>query len=150
MSAVVVNRGLISKPGEGQPLPGVGRVRISSADTGSELEVIEFGTPPGGGGPSPHIHSEHDECFYIIEGTYTFVFGDQEVEAPAGSVVFVPREMRHGFRAGEGARLLGVVVPAGLGGFLRELGAGLMAGRPEAELRAELEARYDSHPANIT
>jgi quercetin dioxygenase-like cupin family protein len=149
MSAVEVNRGLISKPGEGQPLPGVGRVRIPSAYTGGELEAIELGTPPGGGGPPPHIHHEHDECFYILEGTYTFVLGNQEIVASTGSVVFVPRGMRHGFKAAEGSRALVTVTPAGMEGFFRELGAGLMAGRPEAELRAELEAKYDSHPADI-
>ncbi len=147
MSAEMVHPVLISKPGEGQPLPAVGRVRISSADTGGEFEVIELGTPPGGGGPPPHIHHERDECFFIMEGTYTFLVGDQEVQAPAGSVVFIPRGMRHGFKAADGSRALAFIVPAGIEGFFRELGAGMIAGRPDAELRAELEAKYDSHPA---
>ncbi len=147
MSTEVIRQRLISKPGEGQSLPAVGRVRISSADTGGEFEVIELGTPPGGGGPPPHIHHEHDECFYIMEGTYTFLVGNQEVQAPAGSVVLIPRGMRHGFKAADGSRALGFIIPAGIEGFFRELGAGKIAGRPDAELRSELEARYDSHPA---
>ena len=147
MSATTVSQAFVSRPGEGQPLPGVGRVRVSSAQSGGEFEVVELGTPPGGGGPPPHIHHEHDECFYIIEGAYTFLFGNQEVEAPAGSVVLVPRGMRHGFKAAEGARAFGFIIPAGIEGFFRELGAGLMAGRPDAELRAELAGKYDSWPA---
>ncbi|MGE5139238.1 MAG: cupin domain-containing protein [Rudaea sp.] len=147
MNTGVVPQRLVSKPGEGQPLPAVGRVRVSSADTRGEFEVIELGTPPGGGGPPPHIHREHDECFYIMEGSYTFLVGNQEVEAQAGSVVFIPRGMRHGFKAADRSRALGFIIPAGMEGFFRELGAGMIAGRPDAELRAELEAKYDSHPA---
>ncbi len=147
MSTEMAYQRLVSKPREGQPLPAVGRVRVSSADTGGEFEVIELGTPPGGGGSPPHIHHEHDECFYITDGTYTFLIGNQEVQAPAGSVIFVPRGMRHGFKATDGSRALGFIIPAGIEGFFRELGAGMIAGRPDAELRAELEAKYDSHPA---
>ncbi len=147
MSETSVSQAIVSKPGEGQPLPAVGRIRVSAADTGGEFEVIELGTPPGGGGPPPHIHREHDECFFIMEGTYTFLVGKQEVQAPAGSVVFIPRGMRHGFKAADGSRALGFIIPAGIEGFFRELGAGKIAGRPDAELRAELEVKYDSHPA---
>lgn len=148
MSATTVSQAFLSKPGEGQPLPMAGRVRVSSAQTGGEFEVIELGTPPGGGGPAPHIHHEHAECFYVIEGTFTFLFGNREVEAPPGSVVFVPRGMRHGFKAAEGSRVLGFIAPAGIEGFLRELGTGLMAGRPEPEVRVELAGKYDSWPAD--
>ena len=146
MSTFTVNQAIVSKPGEGQPLPGVGRVRVSSAQTGGAFEVIELGTPPGGGGPPPHIHHDHDEYFFIIQGTYTFVLDKEEAEAPAGSVAFVPRGMRHGFRATDGAIALGLIIPPGIEGFFRELGAGLLAGRPEAELRAELARKYDSYP----
>ncbi|MGE5327274.1 MAG: cupin domain-containing protein [Deltaproteobacteria bacterium] len=139
-------KAIVSKPGEGQPLPVVGRVRVSSAQTGGAFEVIELGTPPGGGGPPPHIHHDHEEYFYIIQGTFTFLIGEQKLEAPAGSVAWVPRGMRHAFQATDGARALGFIMPAGLEGFFRELGAGLMAGRPDGELRAELARKYDSDP----
>lgn len=147
MSSVTVNHGFVSRAGEGQPLPGVGRVMVSSAQTDGAFEVIELGTPPGGGGPPPHIHHDHEECFYIIQGTYTFVLGNQQVEASTGSLAFVPRGMPHAFKATEGARALVFVIPAGLEGFFRELGEGLMAGRPGAELRLELASKYDSDPA---
>jgi quercetin dioxygenase-like cupin family protein len=146
MSSITVNHAFVSKPGEGQPLPGVGRVRVSSTQTGGAFEVIELGTPPGGGGPPPHIHHEREECFYIIQGTFTFLSGTEEVEAPAGTVVFEPRGTRHAFKATDGARALCFIIPAGMEGFFRELGAGLLARRPDAELRAELARKYDSEP----
>ncbi len=149
MSSIAINQGSVSRPGEGQILPLIGRLKVISAQTGDAFEVIEL-APGRAGGPPPHIHHDHDECFYIIEGLYQFVLGAEEVEAPAGSVVFVPRGTRHAFKHGEGARALVFVNPAGIEGFFRELGAGLMAGLPEAELRAELAGKYDSHPINMT
>jgi hypothetical protein len=73
--------------------------------------------------------------------------GSQEVEATADSVVYIPRGTPHAFKHSEGARALAFVIPANLEGFFRELGEGLAAGRPEAELRAALAGKYDSWPA---
>ncbi len=82
----------------------------------------------------------------MIEGLFTFILGIEEVEAPANSVVFVPRGTRHAFKQSEGARALVFVIPAGLEGFFRELGEGLAAGRSSADLRAALAGKYDSEP----
>lgn len=142
MSQDVVIQPFCSAPGEGQLLPTRGRLKVSAAQSGGTLEVIELGP----GSPPPHIHHDHEECFYIIEGQYTFTVGIEQLEAPAGSVVFIPRGTRHAFKRGENARALVFVVPAGLEGFFRELGKGIAAGRSEADLRSELASKYDSEP----
>jgi quercetin dioxygenase-like cupin family protein len=92
------------------------------------------------------VHQNHDECFYIIKGIFTFTLGTEEIGAPADSLVFVPRGTPHAFKHSEGARALAFVIPANLEGFFRELGEGLAAGRPEAELRATLAGKYDAWP----
>ncbi len=130
-------------PGEGQVLARSVCLKVSSAQTGGAFEVMELG---GHGGPPPHLHRDHDECFYIIEGTFTFLMGNQQVEAPTGSVVFVSRGTRHAFMRSGKARALVFVVPSALEGFFRELGEGLAAGRPEADVRAALAGKYDSEP----
>ncbi len=135
----------LSKPGEGQILVMAGlKLKVGSAQTGGVFEVVELS---GTGSPLPHIHQNHDECFYIIEGIYTFTVGAEEVEARADSVVFVPRGTPHAFKHSEGARALAFVIPANLEDFFRELGEGFVAGRSEAELRAALAGKYDSWPA---
>ncbi len=145
MNSDMSTQAFISAPKEGEPLGIAGWVKVSAAQTHDRFELIELA---GDRGPLPHAHRDHEECFYIVEGLYTFVLGTEEFEAPAGSVVFVPRGTRHAFRPGPGARALVFAAPGALlGGFLRELSAGLTAGRPEAELRAELAAKYDSWPA---
>jgi hypothetical protein len=40
--------------------------------------------------------------------------------------MFVPRGTRHGFTVEAGSKALLFIIPGGLGGFFRELGAGLL------------------------
>jgi len=130
-------------PDHGKAIPFIGTVKVSGAQSGDSFELIEYAGPAT---PPPHIHRNRDEAFYILEGTFRFVLGDEDVEAAAGSVVHVRRGTRHGFSAGPGARALLVVVPAGLEGFFQELGDGLAAGRSGRDLREGLAAKYDSEP----
>jgi mannose-6-phosphate isomerase-like protein (cupin superfamily) len=55
-----------------------------------------------GGPPGPprfiaplHVHYRDDEAWYVLGGTLHVLVGDQEVEARAGSGVFVPRGTKH-------------------------------------------------------
>ncbi len=147
MNAHMVNHWVRSEPGEGQILGKSGlRLKVGSAQTGGAFEVIEIRGP---GHPMPHVHRDHDECFYVIEGLFTFTIGTQEVKASAESVVFVPRGTPHAFKHSEGARALVFVIPANLEGFFREIGEGIAAGRSEAEVRGELAGKYDSWPVGL-
>jgi mannose-6-phosphate isomerase-like protein (cupin superfamily) len=144
MTSEMVHKPFLSNPGEGEILVAAGlKLRVGTIQTGGAFEVVELG---GTGFPTPHVHRDHDECFYIIEGSFTFTLGMEEVEAKADSVVFVPRGTPHAFKHPEGARALCFVIPANLEGFFRELGEGFAAGRSEASLRAELAGKYDSWP----
>lgn len=42
-----------------------------------------------------HVHHDDDEAWYVLEGTLMFRVDDEEVEAPAGSAVMVPRGKAH-------------------------------------------------------
>jgi quercetin dioxygenase-like cupin family protein len=143
MSSIAVNHGFRLPPGEGMILPRIGRLKVSSAKTGGVFELIELDPL---GGPPPHKHHDREECFYIIEGLFTFILGTAEVEAPAGSVVFVPRGTRHGFRHSNGARALVFIAPAGLEGFFHELGEGLESGRSSVAVHRAPASKYDSDP----
>jgi mannose-6-phosphate isomerase-like protein (cupin superfamily) len=50
-------------------------------------------------GPDPHVHHEHVDAFYIVEGELRFLVGPdvEPVRAPAGTFVLVPPNVVHGF-----------------------------------------------------
>lgn len=131
-------------PGNGKPLPGIGVLKVSSSESRGAFELIELAGPSG---PPPHIHREREEAFYVLEGSFRFLLGEDSLEVGPGSFVFVPRGTKHGFEVTPGARALVFISPAGLEGFFRELGEGIQMGRPGAEIRATLAGKYDSEPA---
>jgi mannose-6-phosphate isomerase-like protein (cupin superfamily) len=93
------------------------RVLATAEQTGGAFGLIEHVVPAGDVLASPwHVHHAEDEAFYVVEGQMTFLCGDQKVEAGAGTFVYGPREIPHGFRV-EGteppARLLVQCTPGG-------------------------------------
>jgi mannose-6-phosphate isomerase-like protein (cupin superfamily) len=146
-------RPIVGLPGERQPVPGIPNpivVRARADETGGAFEVYEVGLSGQGtdpvAGPPPTTHREHEEVFYVLEGQVEFSLGEDCVQAPAGTLIVVPRGVRHHFRGTPGARLLVFSIPAGLAGIFEALGTGREAGRPEAEIRAALGGKYDSWP----
>jgi quercetin dioxygenase-like cupin family protein len=137
--------GFVLPPDGGRELPLIGQVKMSGLQTGGAFEVIEF--RGNAACPPPHVHREREECFFVLDGGFTFVLGHDEVEAAPGSWVYIPRGTRHGFTATADARALILVTPAGLEGFFAELGGGLADGLSSQELRAALKGRFDSIPA---
>jgi uncharacterized RmlC-like cupin family protein len=101
------------------------------------------------GGPPPHVHRDHEELFYVLEGRYVFVRDRTEFELTAGESVVIPRGTRHHYRTLIApSRTLILIVPAGLEGFFREMGTELAAGRTPLEAMTTLSARFDAHPVD--
>lgn len=64
--------------------------------------------------PPPHTHTHEDEAFYVLDGNWTFRVGDQTVDAPPGTWVWLPREVQHGWSVDtDGARALVFAFPGG-------------------------------------
>lgn len=84
------------------------------AALGRSFDIHEW----SGSGPDYlHVHYADDEAWYVLEGTLTFRFRDKEVEAPAGTMVFVPAGVAHTYYEAHGpTRYLIVLTPR-----LREL-----------------------------
>ncbi len=122
---------------------------VGADQTGGSFEAYEIAqahVEEAMPGPPPHVHREHEEAFYVLDGRFTFRLGEEDVPARAGTLVVVPRGTRHSFSMAEGARCLVFAVPGGLAGFFGELTAARAAGRADDEVRAALSERYDSYP----
>jgi mannose-6-phosphate isomerase-like protein (cupin superfamily) len=77
--------------------------------TGQSFEVHEW----SGSGPDYlHVHYADDEAWHILEGILTFRFVDRQIEAPAGTTVFVPAGVPHTyFEAAGPTRYLIILTP---------------------------------------
>ena len=96
-------------------------VKLSSEQTGGTHSIILDHLPAGRATPY-HLHHRDDETFYILEGEATFISGSQKIKATAGSIIFLPRGIPHGFRADTPGRMLIVTTPGGFDRFVAEAG----------------------------
>ena len=74
--------------------------RVINKDTvGTEaLRVLVQEYPVGGYTEGHPIHTDREQCYYILEGTMHIVIDGIEHVAPAGSFVFIPRGCEHNHR----------------------------------------------------
>ena len=118
----------------GPIVAGPGSPPISAV--GTSLVVHEWTES----GPSYlHIHRSDDEAWHVLEGSLRFQFADREVDAPAGTTVFVPAGSPHTYwETAEPSRYLIFLTPR-----LDRLIARLHGLSGRSELRATL-AEFDS------
>jgi mannose-6-phosphate isomerase-like protein (cupin superfamily) len=111
--------------------PGFGPVSAAG-----ETLVIREWTDSG---PSYlHIHRSDDEAWHVLEGCLRFRFEHGEVDAPAGTTVFVPAGLAHTYRAIEPSRYLIILTPR-----LDRLIARLRSLADQSQLRSTL-AEFDT------
>ena len=109
---------------------GIIQMRVLAAGEATTRRAFTLAEFTGGEGPwtVPHVHRRMEECFFVLDGEFTFAAGEQTIPAGPGSYILVPRGTRHVITAGAGGgRLLGLMVPGGLEEMFFEL-AGLPPG----------------------
>src|SRR5690242_13377405 len=70
---------------------------ISAGQTGGPYELAHGMVHPGGG-PPPHVHHREDEMFYVLDGSFAFVFDKTVIRGEGGTCVFLPRGIVHTFK----------------------------------------------------
>jgi quercetin dioxygenase-like cupin family protein len=112
---------LIRLPSEAPSLHIAGqdaRILLSAADTGGTHTLIELTVPPRDG-PPPHIHTNEDETFIVLEGVLDFTIDGQTRRVGPGACIFGPRGVPHTFKCLGScrARLLVLTTPGGFERF---------------------------------
>ena len=84
-------------------------------ESGGRYGVSIWWVDAGKQGPGAHSHEANEELFYVIEGTMTFLVGDQYIDAALGTFLRVPAGVTHDFenRAAHRAGVLNVFIPGG-------------------------------------
>ena len=113
---------VVVRPGEGLRVGNVEFLALSEHTPRFNVSIATMA--PHRHGPPAHVHDGEDDAFLILDGELTFVLGDDELTAPAGTFVLVPPGVEHTFenRAGTPVRLLNIHAPAGFDLRLREDG----------------------------
>lgn len=90
--------------------------KASSPETAGGLFVFEALLPARTANVPLHVHSEEDEANYVLEGVMTYVLGNAQVEAGAGSFAWLPRGHPHALAnlSDASARVLAIATPGGL------------------------------------
>lgn len=138
-------------PGAGEPLemgPFRMTVKAASSRTAAGLTLLEA-DEPAGFGPPMHVHDDAGEAFYVLSGEYLVYIDGEETRCPAGSFVWVPAGIEHGFRVGASqSRKLNIYVPSAMEGYFEALAASAAAGNPMTE--DELAALAARHAMRVT
>ena len=148
------NRASIIAPDEGEKL-SIGTIsitfKVTSELSNDQLGVYEISLPPMAIGAKLHYHRFMDETFIVKEGTLSMQVGDEEYQAPAGTVVYVPRFAPHGFKndTDETVKLLLIFNPSQQReGFFRGLYETLTEVPIDPGKYLQLYNKYDSFPVD--
>ena len=97
-------------------------LRATGETTNGAFGLVEQVMPPGFASPY-HTHQLEDEAFYVLEGEMAFVCDGKWTLAKAGTFVFGPRNIPHGFKVVGStiARLLLLCAPGAFAQFVVEM-----------------------------
>ena len=138
-------RGFVLRPGEGRTINLGGfemSIKATAQETDSTFSLLEADEPPNFG-PPLHIHTDAAEAFYILEGEYIVFLDSEEFLCPAGTFIFIPAGIPHGFRVGRFAsRKLVLYAPAAMVGYFEDLSEAIRNGAADDEVLGEIADRY--------
>ena len=119
--------------------------KIPGTATNRVMSVVEHPVAPRLLVP-PHVHQDHDEWSYILEGSIGARIGDDEFLAEAGSYILKPRRIPHVFwnPTDSPARILEIITPSGLEEMFAQFGELGARGELTPETMAQTAARYGS------
>ena len=87
---------------------------IKGAETDGKYGVLEISSPPGSG-PPLHSHTKETEGLYVIDGEFSFQYGDDNTVAKPRAFLHLKKEIPHTFKniGNSTGRLLCTLIPAG-------------------------------------
>ncbi len=95
---------------------------LTGEETGGRFALVRA-TARRGWEPPCHLHRREDETLCVLAGDLTCYVGGEPRTVLAGTCVYLPRGLEHGFVVeSDEATILHLFTPAGYEGAIRELG----------------------------
>lgn len=103
--------------------------KLTHGQTGGAYYLFEFEFDPESGNRL-HVHRHEDEVVHVLDGAIEIRLGDQKLQAQAGGVAHLPKQIPHALYnpLKTRSRYLGIAVPGGMEDFFDELSAAQEAG----------------------
>ena len=107
-------------------------IKLTAAQTDGHVGMWLWVARRGAAAPL-HVHHREDEQFLVVDGQIRFFIGEQTLDAQAGDLVFLPREVPHAsLCTPEPPRGVATATPGGFESFFAELGTPVEPGAPAA------------------
>ena len=91
------------------------------------------------------MHPQNHETFYVLEGSATFILGDETFEATRGSLYHAPPGLLHKMIAGEdGARMLMVYSPGEIEAMFRDMTSLTPKHQADFEMGKKVAKKHDT------
>lgn len=129
---------------EGKVLEFIGiKHKLTHQHTGGAYYLFEFEFDPESGNRL-HVHQHEDEVVHVLEGAIEIRFGDQKLQAVAGGVAHLPKQIPHALYnpLKTKSRYLGIAVPGGMENFFDELSAAQEAGTFDDASHRRISQKY--------
>lgn len=124
------------------------KILLSAEDTAGDFSMfIDVFTKEDSVVPLHH-HNWHDEAFYVVSGSFEVLLGSEDAKeiAGAGTAVFVPRGIVHGFKSLEAnSKFLIVYTPGGWEHGYREGLELTPEQREDKEFMKQFREKHDNH-----
>lgn len=117
-------------------------VKLTGAGTGGLCALIQDNLKPGFN-LGLHLHRQHTEIFYILDGEVEFTVGAESFTASAGAVIYVPPGTPHAARSDKSAKMLMFYTPGGFEEMLAELSQLTPDQSNDQQLMATINDKYD-------
>ena len=119
-------------------------VKVAAADTGGAYALMEDNLKREFA-LGLHLHRQHAETFYILDGAVNFYIDGDWMTARPGACIHIPPGVPHALDlpAGGAGRMLMIFQPAGFDQFLARLAGMSAAELADAERMERLNEQFD-------
>jgi mannose-6-phosphate isomerase-like protein (cupin superfamily) len=119
------------------------KLMIGSEHTGGTFSAVIAEVKPGEG-PPPHFHTDREEYFFVLEGTYDLSVNGTTSQVGPGTLVFVPRGTTHAFTnvSTTDGRILEWTIPGDNADYFRAVDAMQAGGGFDPGKFAAINQRY--------
>jgi quercetin dioxygenase-like cupin family protein len=110
--------------------------RATAESTGGQFSLFDVTAQPVDG-PPEHVHRDHDESYFVLEGTFAIKVGERCITACPGTYVYIPRGTPHTFQNLERrrSRMLVMATPGGIEQYFENLRPYMWTPRDTRELQ---------------